>query len=1658
MRNVNQRLVTTCVIASIAGGMMVGGCSARTSSQGSSGLTSVRGGALTSSNGLWANGLTSNGLWANGLWANGLWANGLWANGLWANGLWANGLWANGLWANGLWANGRSGNGLWANGLWANGLWANGLAGNAAIPGNTLRSSAYARELLQYIYSCAMPPAIVDTVLDPNKDSAGNGGIACSNSDTGVASVDAQGNCDPWYECVNDDCVVPLRGAIGLAINDDGTTWWGQPASGGAVVGTGSKWGDCDETCQRWVSSCVLARTNAYGEHVEISMRAPKDAPLAIRNALTVSSAERNPCPAGDDPKDPTCGYTLREGAYYGNIFATTPIDPTTGQPATYPGTDGPASGPIADTPSYYACAGPGSNIPEVTLRFCSSQGDQAIINVPGVCLTAGNDTGVCLGEDTDSTSPTFGAIQDCYTSTNPAPSAPVGPGPYPQPPIEYTQVITVYLKALLSTCGNGVCEAGESSSANPAYCPSDCRPGGWARNLIGNGIEDTVAALQPDGTVVVAANYESFTSYLLGKIPTELPVDDSVVPPVTLTVPSTPPPWLLEIAKYSPSGSYVPNSGQLYTSGFDASGLTAASDGSLLAAGVLLGSNGVLLAPALEKFAPDGSLAGAPWPFSFGSTGPGVPQFDFSEIDPADGSILLAGTFAGTATVANLPPMTSISHGDGSANPPPFSDTFVMKLSAQGQPLWTNNFGFSAQPGFPDDTSPTSLAIDPNGDALIATSQDDGNYHAYKLDGSTGAVTWQIAEAPFARYFSVASDENRNAYVTGEDSSGYFLASYTADGAQRWIARATESGGAVVVGLAVAEDHDHNVVVAGYFRGVVDFGFGAFNSYASAYPFVAAYKPDGTLLWSKQIPTIISFSNSAVSPAFSSAVMSMAIDSSGHVVMTGTFGGSMEADGYLLVNTLPEVSTSPNAFVASFVEPSTADTTPPAIGTAAGPDGLSLATVPKDIMAQATSPSGATVFFTVPTAIDNGDPGGNPPGTQVSCSPGPKSTFRIGTTPVTCTAADPFGHSSTAGFNVVVSDTLAPVFSQTSSLSVQAVGATSAAVTATDAAGTSTQFSCSSASPGQVTVGQMTGSCSISGTNVTLTVVDLQGSVLSPTANIAVGANSGTGVTVTYPFPAAMDQVDLATPVTCLPASGTVFPVGTTQVSCTTSDKSSNQAQQTFTVTVTPPPAKVSCMGTPGAPVVVSTSPGVCGASIGDTGVAGTCSAGTGSAASCTFDGTPLETLGPGHHAIVVVGTAGGATATCTSYVQVTDNQDPVATCSSQTVQCTGNGGTTLTPTASCTDNCGCTTGCATALFPLGTSSGSCTATDSAGNSATCQPTVTVVDSTPPVITPRPGPSQLQCDVDRWTDPGAVALDVCVGDLSGSVQTIGTIDPTHVGSYTETYASVDPSGNKGSATRTVGVVDTLPPTLTLNSSAVTLQCGVDHYMEVGAKATDVCAGDLTSAVTESGTVKAGAVGPYTVTYTVTDPSGNTASLNRSINVVDTQAPSTTATVGPNPVPNRYINIDITSYTVTPKGGGAAVTGTANCWTSAGLAVALKAADACALKQLTYTLSGAQTGSATVASGSATIDVTKSGSTTVTYYATDNAGNAEATKTLPVFVGAGPGGLFGFSCAPSASLKNLPSHGTVTGKGTVSITNSKTGKTLTQSFSFTHSY
>ncbi|HEY0160893.1 MAG TPA: HYR domain-containing protein [Thermoanaerobaculia bacterium] len=95
----------------------------------------------------------------------------------------------------------------------------------------------------------------------------------------------------------------------------------------------------------------------------------------------------------------------------------------------------------------------------------------------------------------------------------------------------------------------------------------------------------------------------------------------------------------------------------------------------------------------------------------------------------------------------------------------------------------------------------------------------------------------------------------------------------------------------------------------------------------------------------------------------------------------------------------------------------STSGTFPVSVIDGGGP----VLTLPEDIVAEATSRNGAIVTFTA-TATDNVD--GDVP---VTCTPASGSTFPLGVTAVTCTAADLQGHEASGTFNVTVRDTTAP-------------------------------------------------------------------------------------------------------------------------------------------------------------------------------------------------------------------------------------------------------------------------------------------------------------------------------------------------------------------------------------------------------------------------------------------------------------------------------------------------------------------------------------------------------------------------------------------------------------------------------------------------------
>ena len=149
-------------------------------------------------------------------------------------------------------------------------------------------------------------------------------------------------------------------------------------------------------------------------------------------------------------------------------------------------------------------------------------------------------------------------------------------------------------------------------------------------------------------------------------------------------------------------------------------------------------------------------------------------------------------------------------------------------------------------------------------------------------------------------------------------------------------------------------------------------------------------------------------------------------------------------------------------------------------------------------------------------------------------------------------------------------------------------------------------------------------------------------------------------------------------------------------------------------------------------------------------------------------------------------------------------------------------------------------------------------------------------IDTDPPLITIN-GDSELTLEAGaNYTELGANATDNEDGDLSGSILVTGEVNTKIPGVYKIFYGLKDSAGNEAvTITRTVFVVDTTSPVITLVGEAVvTVEVGSD-YEDPGVAAKDSVDGDLTSKVKVTGKVDVQKVGEYQLKYNVADASGN---------------------------------------------------------------------------------------------------------------------------------------------------------------------------------------
>ena len=511
------------------------------------------------------------------------------------------------------------------------------------------------------------------------------------------------------------------------------------------------------------------------------------------------------------------------------------------------------------------------------------------------------------------------------------------------------------------------------------------------------------------------------------------------------------------------------------------------------------------------------------------------------------------------------------------------------------------------------------------------------------------------------------------------------------------------------------------------------------------------------------------------------------------------------------------------------------------------------------------------------------------------TCSP--PGVFPVGTTTVNC---------SDGSFDVTVIDTVAPTVNVPSNITDEATSAggnvESFSVSATDTVDGTDPVTCDHNSGDTFPIATTTVTCSSTdhagntGTaQFTITVQDTTKPVISGVPSpITVDATNSSGAVVTYTNPTATDNIDGPVGVNCVPASGSTFPITTTNVNCSASDSHGNVATTSFTVTVqntTPPtvnvPADITAEATGAGGAVVTFS--VSATDFLD----GTIGAGCTPSSGSTF---PIATTTVNCSAT----DSSGLTGTASFHVTVHDTTPPSLTVPADiTVPATGSSGAVVNFNVSASDavdpspniNCNHHSG---DTYPIGTTNVSCTATDNSGNASGSKSfNITVTDATPPTITV---PANITVEANgpsgsKVTYPAASAVDIVDGPLvpnctpaSGSTFPLGTT--------TVNCSATDSHGNTGTNSFTIKVQDTTPPTLITppDDYAVyaTSSTGVprdDQYVGAylhAAHATDIV--DPHPVVTNDAPAFL-SVGDHAITFTAKDASGNSVSKTLTLGV-----------------------------------------------------------------------------------------------------------------------------------------------------------------------------
>ena len=289
---------------------------------------------------------------------------------------------------------------------------------------------------------------------------------------------------------------------------------------------------------------------------------------------------------------------------------------------------------------------------------------------------------------------------------------------------------------------------------------------------------------------------------------------------------------------------------------------------------------------------------------------------------------------------------------------------------------------------------------------------------------------------------------------------------------------------------------------------------------------------------------------------------------------------------------------------------------------------------------------------------------------------------------------------------------------------------------------------------------------------------------------------------------------------------------------------------------------------------------------------------------AALTLSKTNFNCSNVGSHLVSLeVRDNNGNKAYCSTTLTVQDNIAPTAVCQNTTLQLDASGNATLAPAAI---NNGSADACGIASLALSKTAFDCsniganavtlTATDNNGRTATCSASVTVQDNVAPTAICQNATVQLDATGNVTVPALAVnngSADACgIASLSLSKTTFNC---SNIGANTVTLTVTDNNGKTASCTATVTVQDNVAPTAICQNATVQLDATGNATLAAAAVnngSADACG--IASLALSKTTFNCSNIGANTVTLTVTDNNGKTATCSATVTIQDNIDPTVT--------------------------------------------------------------------------------------------------------------------------------------------------------------------